>query len=66
MITHDPQQQWAVIEVYVGDFMGMMQCMVAMVYITRAIMHVIEVVFPEPNVSKNVGGKHPISAKKSK
>lgn len=57
---------WAAIEVFVDDFMVMCQDKSRLEHLSRLVMHAVEQVFPAPDITGHVGGKHPVSEKKLK
>jgi hypothetical protein len=61
----NPMKEWVNLEVYVDDYIAMAQSVTALSYITRAMLHGIESIFPPPSQSGHKDGKHPISEKKA-
>jgi hypothetical protein len=59
-----PDEEWVNLEVYMDDFLAHTQCTEAIQQIKRAILNGVHSVFPEPEVSGQTQGKHPINAKK--
>lgn len=51
---------WAVIEVFVNDFIAMSQAASWCRHLTRAILHGIDEVFPPSHVTGHTGEKQPI------
>jgi hypothetical protein len=61
----DPMRDWINLEVYIDNYISMAQLLAEFSYITRAILHGIESIFPPPSNSVHKDGKHPISEKKA-
>jgi len=55
---------WAAIEVFVDNFIAMCQDVPRIEQLTRSILHGIEQVFPDPNITGHTGGREPLSEKK--
>jgi hypothetical protein len=65
ILSTKPDEDWVNLEVYMDEFLAQTQCTEAMQQIMREILHGMQSVLPEPEVTGNTQGKHPISEKKA-
>jgi hypothetical protein len=64
-IHTNPMKEWVNLEVYVDDYIAISHLVIALPYITRAILHGIESILPPPPQAGHKDVNHPISDKKA-